>query len=87
VGRGGATLSLAGPHGPVAVVNMRTRAVGRPAPAPAPPPARSAAVPAHGHRPWAFVALGLVALAALAGLLWRSGRRRPASPVTRRPAR
>ena len=82
VGRG--TLSVVGPHGPVALVDTRTRAVRPPAAARPPAPARGAAAPAHGDRPWALVALGLVALVAVAASIWRFGRRRPA-PASQRP--
>ncbi len=83
VGRG--TLSVVGPHGPVALVDTRTRAVGPPASARAPAPVRSvAAAPANSARPWALVALGLVALVVVAAAFWRFGRRRPA-PVSQRP--
>ena len=46
----GGTLSVSGPHGPVALVDMRTFAVRKPAP-PRPrwAPARGAAAPAHGR--------------------------------------
>jgi hypothetical protein len=68
-GRGGATLSVVGPHGAVATVDARTRAVGPPAAAR--PPAL-----AHGGPPWGVVALvALVGLAA--AVFWRLGRRRP----------
>ena len=42
------------------------------------------AAPAHGDRPWALVALGLVALVVVAASIWRFGRRRPA-PASQRP--
>ena len=59
VGRGGATLSVVGRHGPVALVDTRTRAVVPPAVARPPASAASAAAPAHGDGPWARVALAL----------------------------
>jgi hypothetical protein len=82
-GRSAATLSVVGRHGPVALVNARTRAVGPPPSAHSAAPVRSVAVPDHSNRPWSRVALALVVLAVVGGLLWRFGRRREA-PVTQR---